>query len=104
MLSGTSIIKTNNNCKYIILKQSKYNQNGKFLYQYGYTNFLEDYKEEINTYKLDANTELPLNKTHFACNTSSTDNMIEKYIKNNSYVKYYYFKIFSKEFIYIRSL
>jgi hypothetical protein len=104
ILFGTSIIKTSNNCNYVIFKQLKYNQTGKFLYQYGYMNLLEDYKEEINTYKLDANTQLPLSKTHFTCNTCAKNNTIEKYIKNNSNVRYYYFKIFSKEFIFIRSL
>ena len=67
-------------------------------------NLLEDYKEEINTYKLDANTQLPISKTHFTCRTCVKNNTIEKYIKNKSNVRYYYFKIFSKEFIFIRSL
>jgi hypothetical protein len=104
ILSGNAIIRTSNNNKYIVKKQLKYSDHSPFAYQYGHVRILEDYNEELNTYTLDTNNQLPLNKTSFLCNKMTDNNNINYYIKNNSNVKYYYFKIFSKEYILIRAV
>jgi hypothetical protein len=103
--SGHTTIRTNNNANYIIRQQYWYEPNSKFIYQYGHISDLVDFKEEKNSYVLANNNQLPLKCTHFICSTTSKNNtLIEKFIKNNSDVKFFYLKVFNKEFMFIRSL
>jgi len=104
LLFGRAIIKANNNNNFIVSKELKYSQNSPFLYQYGRVDIIENYKEEVNTYTLNTKNELPLHKTSFLCNKHVENNIINYYIKTDSYVNYIYIKIFSKEFIFIRAM
>lgn len=104
LLFGRAFIKTSNNNNYIISREFKFNKNSPFIYQYGHLNVVEEYKEELNTYTLNTQNELPLNKTTFICNKLVNENIINYYIKNNSHVNYLYIKVFSKEFMLIRAI
>ncbi len=102
--SGHTTIRTNNNENYIYRQRYLYEPNSKFVYQYGHVSDLIDYKEEKNNYLLANNNQLPLKNTHFVGNTVANQTMLEKCIKNNSPVRFIYFKILNKEFIWIQSL
>lgn len=104
ILTGKAIIKSNDNNNYIVRKILTYNPHPQFVYQFGHLNTLQNYKEELNGYTLTTKNELPLTNTNFLCNKKIDNNIIEEYIKNNSNVRYYYLKIFSKEYILIRAL
>jgi len=104
LLFGRAFIKCSSNKNYIVCKELKLNKNSPFIYQYGHMDIIEDYKEELNTYTLNTKNELPLSKTTFICNKHTDENIINYYIKNNSYVNYLYIKVFSKEFMLIKAL
>lgn len=105
--SGHTTIRTHNNANYIIRQQFVYEPNSKFVYQYGHISdlVLVDFKEEKNSYVLANNNQLPLKSTHFICSINTNNKTVfEKFIKNNSNVKFFYLKVFNKEFMFIRSL
>ncbi len=102
--TGNTTIRTNNNEKYIYRQRYMYEPNSKFVYQFGHVNDLIEYKEEKNGYLLENNNQLPLNNTHFIGTALANQTVFEKFIKNNSPVRFLYFKVLNKEFIWIQSL
>jgi hypothetical protein len=102
--TGHTTITTNNHEKYIYRQQYLYEPNSKFVYQFGHVNNLIHYKEEKNEYLLANNNQLPLKDTHFVGTALAYQTVFEKFIKNNSRVRFLYFKVLNKEFIMIQSL
>lgn len=102
--TGNTTIRTNNNENYIYRKRYMYESNSKFVYQFGHVNDLIHYKEEKNDYLLANNNQLPLKNTHFVGTALTNQTVFEKFIKNNSPVRFFYFKFLNKEFIWIQSM
>ena len=102
--TGHTTITTNNHENYIYRQRYLYEPNSKFVYQFGHVNVLIDYKEEKNNYLLANNNQLPLNNTHFVGTIYKNQTVFEKFIKNNSPVRFIYFRLLNKEFMFIQSL
>jgi len=102
--TGHTTIRAKNNEQYIFRKQYVYEPNSKFVYQFGMVNDLIACKEEKNIYMLASNNQLPLKDTHFVGNKNANLTLYEKFIKNNSPVRFVYFKFWNKEYIWIQSI